>query len=73
MGKWYHTFGCGQINEGKVQPIIATTYEKSRQKMFELYGNKFAFSYPEKEWLELVNNVNRGYRIETELPTITVE
>lgn len=46
---WIFTFGCGQEHEGKYVKIWGT-FGEAREKMFEKYGDKWAFQYTEKEW-----------------------
>ena len=57
---WYFTFGCGQENAGKYVKIKGT-YESARQKMFDRFGDKWAFQYSENEWK------NNKYASEKEL------
>lgn len=47
---WYYfTFGVGQPNAGHYVKFFGT-YEGTRKKMFEEYGNIWAFQYSEDEW-----------------------
>jgi hypothetical protein len=71
--KHYFTFGCGQENEGYVQPIIASSYGKAREKMVEMHGARWAFQYSEEQWNEMLADKNRCFELEKELPTITKE
>ena len=50
MNVYYFTFGCDQKHEGEVQPIHANNMMVARNKMFELFGEAWAFSYSEEEW-----------------------
>lgn len=52
MKTWHFTFGMNCPLEGYCQPIKAKSYRSAREKMFELHGNKWAFQYSEKEWLQ---------------------
>lgn len=52
MNKYYFTFGSGQVNEGLCQPIIAENIHIATEKMNELYGTEWAFSYTEEQWAE---------------------
>lgn len=48
--KWYiFTFGVGQEHEGHYIKIYGT-YDSAREKMFEMYGDKWAFQYDEERW-----------------------
>ena len=50
MNEWYYfTFGVGQPHAGKFVKIRGT-FEESRQKMFDKYGDRWAFQYSEVEW-----------------------
>lgn len=46
---YYFTFGCGQKNEGFVQPILANSWGEARAKMVELNGKQWAFQYTEAQ------------------------
>lgn len=48
---WIFTFGCGQPNAGCYVKIKGT-YSDARDKMFEMFGDKWAFQYTEEEFLE---------------------
>lgn len=48
----FFTFGNGQALAGHCQPIKAGSSEVAREKMFEVHGNKWAFRYSEKEYLD---------------------
>lgn len=46
---WIFTFGYGQQYEGMYVKIYGT-FDSARRKMFERYGDEWAFQYSEKEW-----------------------
>ena len=48
---WTFTFGYGQEHEGMYVKIYGT-YDFARKKMFEQYGQEWAFQYSEEEWQE---------------------
>ncbi len=50
MTKHYFTFGFGQVHENGFHVIMAEDKGKARKKMFEKFGNKWAFQYDEKSW-----------------------
>lgn len=56
---WYFTFGCGQKHAGHYVKIRGT-YGEARKKMFERFGDEWAFQYSEQEW-------NEEHHTETEL------
>lgn len=60
---WVFTFGCGHEHEGHYVKIKGT-FEEARAKMFERYGNAWAFQYSEEAWEEAVKS---GTAHETEL------
>lgn len=66
---WIFTFGCGQENAGKYVKIRGT-FQEARAKMFEKYGEEWAFQYSEKNWEEMKADKTRMYRMETELEVI---
>ena len=73
---YYFTFGCGQKNEGFVQPILANSWGEARAKIVEINGNHWAFQYTEAQWNKWKKEVmekNIPISIEKELPTITTE
>lgn len=70
MPKYIFTFGSGQENAGRCQPIVATNEIQARQRMFEVYGNKWAFMYTEEEWNKSVAD---GTGIERPLMSIICE
>jgi len=47
--EFYATFGCGQVNQGSTQKIIAENINEAREVMFEFYGDKWAFVYSSLE------------------------
>lgn len=49
--KWYFTFGVGDSIHSKHFVCIEDTNENARNKMFEHFGNKWAFDYPEDKWI----------------------
>ena len=63
---------CGDDPEHKNEAIrIYGTFESSRNKMFSLYGDKWAFQYPYEDWLELVKTCKTSGRpIEDIIKTI---
>jgi len=67
---WYFTFGVGHHNAGKCQPILASSWDSARAKMFELYGDKWCWQYPAEKWEEMKNDTTRTYPLEEELPII---
>lgn len=48
---WIFTFGQGQEHAGHIVKIKGTE-TSSRKKMFEKYGDKWAFQYTLEEWGE---------------------
>lgn len=48
---WYFTFGCGQEHAGHYVKIKGT-FSEARAKMFDRFGDKWAFQYSEQEWNE---------------------
>lgn len=56
MQTFYHTFGLGHTYSGKVQPIIAENNTDALRAMFKKYGNRWAFQYTEKQWMEHPTN-----------------
>jgi len=46
---WYFTFGAGQSFDG-MYCVFYGTQEETRQKMFDIFGNKWSMQYSEKEW-----------------------
>ena len=70
--KWYFTFGCGQVNAGKCQPIYAKSANKAREKMFDIYGEKWCWQYTEEEWKEIEDRPDRYWPMEEELPELVM-
>ena len=67
---WYFTFGCGQIHAGYYVRFFGTFVE-ARRKMFERYGDRWAFQHSEQDWLaweEECKAKGMEHMIETELP-----
>lgn len=64
---FYFTFGVGQKLGGHCQPIQAENYEKARQRMFDIYGNKWAFQYTEEQWIKATTE---GFANEKLLPLV---
>lgn len=48
---WIFTFGSGQLHEGQFCKVYGT-FTTARQKMFDHYGDNWAFQYSLKEWGE---------------------
>jgi hypothetical protein len=71
---WYFTFCYGDpIHGGWCQPIKAASYGEARRKMFEMYGEKWAFQYSEEEWLQAKNDPRRMWSMEKEYELVEVE
>lgn len=67
--KFIFTFGCGQENAGYYQEIYAKNSDEAREKMFEMYGDKWAFQYTEEDWERNKERaVQNHYPIERKLP-----
>lgn len=66
MNEWIFTFGCGQALAGKCVRISGT-YGEARQKMMEVFGDKWAFQYSLEEWEQMKNDPNRMWPMEEEL------
>lgn len=50
--EWYYfTFGYGQEHQGHYVRFFGTFWE-AREKMFEEYGDDWAFQYSEEQWRE---------------------
>lgn len=47
---WYFTFGVGDQLFSKNYVCINDTYGKAREKMFEVFKDKWAFQYDEKSF-----------------------
>lgn len=50
MPTFYFTFGQAHQLSGRVQPIIAPTYEQAEELMFQKYGANWAFGYFKDEF-----------------------
>jgi hypothetical protein len=48
MEKFYGTFGCGQLNSGRCQVILAPDIKTATRMMNGIYGNKWSFMYTEE-------------------------
>lgn len=46
---WVFTFGCGQEHYGYIVKVQGT-FSSARSKMFNKYGDKWAFQYSLEEW-----------------------
>lgn len=68
-GWWIFTFGCGHEHAGKYVKIHGT-FSEARQKMFDKYGEDWAFQYSEENWETMKADIHRMYRMETELEVI---
>lgn len=66
---WYFTFGYGHQHEGYCVKIKGN-FGEARTKMFEKYGNKWAFQYSEQEWRKIEANPNRWWAMEEILEVI---
>ena len=70
MGEyWIFTFGYGQRHAGQYVKIFGT-FGEARKKMFDLFGDKWAFQYSELEWKKWEKERPPYYPIETELAII---
>ena len=64
MEEYYiFTFGSNQGLEGCAVKIKGN-YEEARNKMFDYFGDKWAFQYSEAQWKELENDPNRRWPME---------
>jgi hypothetical protein len=66
---WYFTFGCGQIHAGYYVRFFGT-FAEARRKMFERYGDRWAFQYSQQDWLaweEKCRSEGMEHMLETEL------
>lgn len=50
------TFGAGQVNEGKCQPIIAKSMQDARLKMIDMYGTNWSMAYTGEDWNRAVQD-----------------
>jgi len=68
MDKVYiFTFGSGQDNAGKYIRLKGS-YESTRSKMIERFGNKWSFQYSEDDWNKWIDYSKLlGCPVETEL------
>lgn len=70
---WYFTFGVGQLNEGKVQPIECQSPVQARDEMIRRYGLKWSMQYSQSQWEQIKRDAaSHGYSTEEELLTITL-
>ena len=69
---WRFTFGCGTDKAGYCQPILGT-YSEARKKMFEMYGEHWAFQYSEQEWERIRDMPGRCWSLEKDLQLVEVE
>ena len=65
MKTYYFTFGFGQKNEGYCQPVLAKSSKAARNRMVDLYGDKWAFQYTEDEF--------KQYRLDGTLTEVLLE
>lgn len=71
---FYFTFGCGQKNAGRVQKILASSYEKARALMFKHFGEEWCFQYTAGAWEEAKHQAKQGgYSLEKEMDAVIVE
>lgn len=70
MKKYIFTFGFNHANKGYCQPIYAKSYDKAREKMFEIHGDKWAFQYDGDTWDGYKNDTDRCWDLEKELEPI---
>ena len=67
---WYYfTFGHGHEHYGYYVKIKGT-YAVARAKMFERYGDKWAFQYSEEDWQKIIDDPHRWWPMEEELEVI---
>lgn len=52
MKKYIFTFGINHPLGNHIQIIYADNYRLAREKMFEKYGDVWAFQYTEEEWVK---------------------
>ena len=64
--EWIFTFGCGQPNAGHCVRVKGNLCE-AREKMYEKYGEEWAFQYSLDEWEEFKKNPQM-FPMETEIP-----
>lgn len=71
--QWYiFTFGYSQQHQNQYVKIYGT-YNSARQKMFDKYGNKWAFQYTEDSWKEWERTRPSYLSVETMLEEIGEE
>ena len=66
---WIFTFGCGHEHAGYYVKVFGTL-RGARDKMFEKYGDKWAFQYSAVKWDELSKDPNLVWCMEKELEVI---
>lgn len=66
---WVFTFGCGQEHAGYYVKVYGT-YGGARAKMFEKYGDKWAFQYSAVEWDRWSKDPDLMWCMEKELEVI---
>lgn len=65
--EWIFTFGCGQGDLAGKCIRISGEYGEARDKMFEMFGNKWAFQYSAEEWEKMRNDPKRTWPMEQEI------
>lgn len=64
-GEWWIFTFCNDGSEKAGKCVkIKGSYGEAREKMFDKYGEYFAFQYSEAEWEKNWNNPNREYQME---------
>lgn len=63
---WIFTFGSNHQFAGKYVKIFGT-YESAREEMFRVFGDKWAFQYPEETWKDMEDDPKRMWPMEEEL------
>ena len=63
MKKWYFSFGIGQVMHNYVV-VIGGEFCEAREKMIEVFGNKWCAQYSEQEWEEYERRWGSLKRIE---------
>lgn len=64
--EWVFTFGHGHLFGGKCVRLQGS-FEDTRNRMFNLFGNKWGFQYSAEEWEHMKNDKDRMYPLETEI------
>ena len=70
MNEQYWIFTFGQAKDtygnraGKAVKIFANSYGEAREKMFERYGDRWAFQYSAEEWKRFENDPKRFWYLE---------